>query len=72
MISEMMIKVPTHQSIAGFCDFPFALASDGLVCLVLIRGSTCRIVGGDLPNLVSDADLEYEELQVLIVLPPLI
>ena len=38
MISDMMIKLPTHQSIAAFRDFPFALASDGLVCLVLIRG----------------------------------
>ena len=37
MISEMMIKVPTHQSIAGFYDFPFALASDGLVCLSAYR-----------------------------------
>jgi hypothetical protein len=45
-----------------------------VVSLVLTRGSTtCRIVGGDLPNLVSDAVLGFEELQVLIVLPaPLI
>jgi hypothetical protein len=51
MISEMMIKAPTHQSIAGFSDFPFALASDGLVCLVLIgESTTCRIVEGDLPT----------------------
>ena len=58
MISEMMIKVPTHQSIAGFCDFPFALASDGLVCLVLIgefnNMSNCWRRSADLSDLSPD------------------